>query len=342
MKRVDFWVIRVTIACVGGYLLFLILSNVELFSDSASAVAETSLPNNSLNADVKIPVDDRIGNTGSGVKPTPESGVAPVGEDPLNNLGTVESSQPPSLAEVKALSSFGRRVALVIANASYSNASTLLNPLSDAASVSKTLREAGFQEVVVKTDLTYQGMRTTLREFAKLADGADWAVVYYAGHGIEFGGSNFLIPVDAHLQADRDIDLEGIELSKVIAMVEGAKRLRLIILDACRDNPFANRMRRTLGSRAIGRGLARVEPEPGTLIAYAAKHGETALDGLATRNSPYAEALVKRIRQNPPLEVRRLFDYVRDDVLEATNKKQQPFSYGSLTAKEDFYFSKPR
>lgn len=105
-----------------------------------------------------------------------------------------------------------------------------------------------------------------------------------------------MIPVDARLQADRDIDLEGIELSKVIATVEGAKRLRLIILDACRDNPFANRMRRTLGSRAIGRGLARVELEPGTLIAYAAKHGETALDGLATRNSPYAEALVKRIR----------------------------------------------
>lgn len=178
MKRVDFWVIRVTIACVGGYLLFLILSNVELFSDSASAVAESSLPNNSLNAEVKIPVDDRIGNTGPGVKPKPESDVAPVGEDSLNNLGTVESSQPPSLVEVKALSSFGRRVALVIANASYSNASTLLNPLSDAASVSKTLREAGFKEVVVKTDLTYQGTLTTLREFAKLADGADWAVVY--------------------------------------------------------------------------------------------------------------------------------------------------------------------
>jgi TonB family protein len=231
-----------------------------------------------------------------------------------------------------------RRVALVIGNAAYSNAPALINPPNDAASVSATLREAGFDTVTVKTDLSQQATLNALREFASLADAADWAVVYYAGHGIEFGGVNYLIPIDARLRADRDIDLEGVDLGKVMAAVEGAKRLRLIILDACRDNPFANQMRRTMASRSIGRGLARVEPEPGTLIAYAAKHGETAIDGVATRNSPFAEALVKRIKQSPPVEVRRLFDYVRDDVLKATNKRQQPFSYGSISAEEDFYF----
>jgi len=235
-----------------------------------------------------------------------------------------------------------RRVALVIGNARYTNAPVLTNPPSDAASVSAALREAGFQTVTVKTDLSQQATLIALREFASLADAADWAVVYYAGHGIEFGGNNYLIPVDARLQADRDIDLEGVDLGKVMAAVEGAKRLRLIILDACRDNPFANQMRRTMASRSLGRGLAKVEPEPGTLIAYAAKHGETAMDGSGTSNSPFAEALVKRIKQTPPLEIRRLFDYVRDDVLETTNNKQQPFSYGSVSAREDFFFTAPR
>lgn len=144
-----------------------------------------------------------------------------------------------------------RRVALVIGNARYTNAPVLTNPPSDAASVSAALREAGFQTVTVKTDLSQQATLIALREFASLADAADWAVVYYAGHGIEFGGNNYLIPVDARLQSDRDIDLEGVDLGKVMAAVEGAKRLRLIILDACRDNPFANQMRRTMASRSL-------------------------------------------------------------------------------------------
>ena len=254
------------------------------------------------------------------------------------SAASVVASPPPQPAPAQNL----RRVALVIGNARYSNAPVLTNPPADAASVSAALRDAGFQTVTVKTDLSQQATLTALREFSKLADAADWAVVYYAGHGIEFGGNNYLIPVDARLQADRDIDLEGVDLGKVMAAVEGAKRLRLIILDACRDNPFANQMRRTMASRSLGRGLAKVEPEPGTLIAYAAKHGETAMDGSGTSNSPFAESLVRRIKQTPPVEIRRLFDYVRDDVLKATNKKQQPFSYGSVSAEEDFFFTAPR
>jgi uncharacterized caspase-like protein len=118
--------------------------------------------------------------------------------------------------------------------------------------------------------------------------------------------------------------------------VEGASKLRLVLLDACRDNPSAQQMRRTGASRSIGRGLARIEPEAGTLVVYAAKNGETALDGDAA-NSPFAAALLARMR-TPGLEIRRLFDFVRDDVLSATDRRQQPFSYGSLSASQDFYF----
>jgi uncharacterized caspase-like protein len=114
--------------------------------------------------------------------------------------------------------------------------------------------------------------------------------------------------------------------------------LRLVILDACRDNPFANQMKRTLtvASRSVSRGLAAIEPEAGTLVVFAAKDGETALDGDGV-NSPFAAAFVKNL-QTPGVEVRRLFDYVRDDVMDVTNRKQKPFSYGSISGRQDFYF----
>jgi uncharacterized caspase-like protein len=110
----------------------------------------------------------------------------------------------------------------------------------------------------------------------------------------------------------------------------------VVLLDACRDNPFANQMRRSVASRSIGRGLAEVEPDAGTLVVYAAKHGQTALDGDGG-NSPFVTALISRMK-TPGIEVRRLFDLVRDDVLAMTNRRQQPFSYGSVSGAEDFYF----
>ena len=114
------------------------------------------------------------------------------------------------------------------------------------------------------------------------ANSADWAIVYYSGHGIELGGVNYIIPIDAKLETDRDIALETIDVGLILNSIEGAKRLRLVILDACRDNPFASQIRRTMATRSLGKGLARLEPEAGTLVVYAAKHGETALDGTAT------------------------------------------------------------
>jgi chemotaxis protein histidine kinase CheA len=155
------------------------------------------------------------------------------------------------------------------------------------------------------------------------------AVVYYAGHGIELDGTNYLIPVDATLETDADILDETMSLDRVMFAVEPTKHLRLVILDACRTNPFAKTMKRTIASRAIGRGLAKVDPSsPNTMIAFAAKAGSTAADG-DSKNSPFATALVEHLAK-PGLDLRRAFGFVRDDVLKATNNTQEPFIYGSL------------
>lgn len=230
----------------------------------------------------------------------------------------------------------GPRVALVIGNGAYRSVPVLGNPSRDAAAVATALRKAGFQKVIVENDLRKEKLEATLREFGRVAEGADWALIYYAGHGIEMSGVNYLIPVDARLETDRDVGFETVPLNHVMSAVEGAKKLRLVLLDACRDNPFASQMRRTTASRSIGRGLAPVEPQTGSLVVYAAKDGETALDGDAG-NSPFATAFIEELA-TPGIEIRKLFDLVRDDVLEATNNKQQPFTYGSVPGRQDFYF----
>jgi hypothetical protein len=246
------------------------------------------------------------------------------------------STQPAPPAASHPVPEYGRRVALVIGNGHYEHVPTLPNAVNDAEALANALTETGFQSVTLKTDLTREQILSALASFAKLADSADWAAVYYSGHGIEFRGLNYMIPIDAKLKADRDVDLEAVDVSKVLSAIEAAKKLRLVILDACRDNPFLNKMKRTIATRSINRGLSPMEPDAGMLIVYAAKHGETALDGDG-KNSPFATALINRIR-TPNLELRRLFDLVRDDVLAMTSRRQQPFSYGSLSGSEDFYF----
>ncbi len=231
-----------------------------------------------------------------------------------------------------------RRIALVIGNSAYTTVSALTNPRRDAALVADTLKKTGFSSVTVLSDVRKDELMTALRAFAQQAETADWAVVYYAGHGMEVGGVNYLIPVDARIAVDRDIEFEAVPLGQILNAAERAKKLRLVILDACRNNPFANKMKRTLevASRSTAQGLAAVEPEAGTMVVYAAKDGEVALDG-AGANSPFATALVKNL-PTPGLEVRRLFDYVRDDVMDLTKRKQKPFSYGSISGRQDFYF----
>lgn len=222
-----------------------------------------------------------------------------------------------------------KRVALVIGNSGYQNVARLDNPANDASAMSAVLKGAGFDLVESRRDLNTSEMRRALRDFSDKARGADVAVVYYAGHGIEVDGANYLIPVDAVLERDIDIYDEAFALDRILVTIEPARQLRLVILDACRDNPFAKTMKRTIGSRAIGRGLAKVEPNsPNTLIAFASKAGSTASDG-DSRNSPFTAALVKHIAK-PGLDLRRVFGFVRDEVLKNTSNRQEPYVYGSL------------
>jgi uncharacterized caspase-like protein len=197
------------------------------------------------------------------------------------------------------------------------------------------LRKVGFADVTLAEDLDNQGFNAALAKFADTAAGADWAVIYYAGHGIEIGGTNYLIPVDAKLDSDRDVVFQAMPLDRVMAATEDARGLRLIILDACRDNPFSASMKRRDASRAVTRGLSRVEPGGGTLVVYAAKAGEVASDG-GGDNSPFVTALANNLLK-PNIEVGKLFRLVRDDVLKVTDSRQEPFVYGSLPGK-DFIF----
>src|ERR1700676_891490 len=223
----------------------------------------------------------------------------------------------------------GERVALVLGNSAYRNAPPLPNPVNDGAMIAATLKNAGFDVVDSRSDLPALEMRRALRDFSDRARDADIAVIYYAGHGMEVDGTNYLIPVDAKLERDTDVYDEALSLDRILLAVEPAKQLRLVILDACRDNPFAKVMKKTAALRSIGRGLAKVEPaSPNTLIAYSAKAGSTALDGDA-QNSPFTLALAKHIA-TPGLDVRKAFGFVRDDVLKVTSNRQEPFVYGSL------------
>jgi uncharacterized caspase-like protein len=223
----------------------------------------------------------------------------------------------------------GKRVALIIGNSAYQNVPPLSNPTNDGAMMAATLKAAGFDLVDSRHDLSAIESRRALRDFSDAARDADVAVIYYAGHGMEVDGANYLVPVDAKLERDTDVYDEALSLERVLVAVEPAKQLRLVILDACRDNPFAKQMKRTVAARAIGRGLARIEPtSPNTLIAYSAKAGSTALDG-DTKDSPFTIALAKHLT-TPGLDVRRAFGFVRDDVLKSTGNRQEPFVYGSL------------
>lgn len=231
----------------------------------------------------------------------------------------------------------GRRVALVIGNGAYVNVHALPNPPRDAKLIAAALREVGFQSVISVSDLTRDKFFDALKTFAAEAEKADWAVVYYAGHGFEIGGVDYLVPVDAKLAADRDAESQAVALEQVIAAVGAARKVRLVMLDACRDNPFAPTMQRTLSLKLVDKGFSNIEPGAGFMVVYAAKHGETAMDGDGGADSPFATALAREIK-TPKIEIRKLFDIIRDDVWSATKRVQQPFTYGSPPGREDFYF----
>ena len=227
------------------------------------------------------------------------------------------------------------RIALVIGNSAYRHNAPLANPKADAEALATTLKRVGFKSVDLKLDLGREQLIDALRSFAGDAAQADWAVIYFAGHGLQIGGINYLVPVDARLASDRDVSFEAVAMDHVLNAVEGARKLRLAILDACRDNPFVKTMTRSLATRSLGRGLAAVEPHRSTLVAFAARDGQVALDG-AGSNSPFVSALIRHL-ETPGLEINLLFRKVRDEVLKLTGNDQEPFTYGSLSS-EALYF----
>ena len=231
----------------------------------------------------------------------------------------------------------GRRVALAIGNAAYRKVDPLPNPKRDASDIAAALKAAGFADALVQHDLTLKEMQRTLAAFEETASGADWAVVYYAGHAIQVDGKNYLVPVDAELKSPSDVEDETVVLDRVLARIAAAGKLRLVILDACRTNPFRRSWGGVKTRDVAERGLARVAPkEPNVLVAFAAADGEAALDGRPGENSPYVKALLKHLAL-PGVELGKLFRLVRDEVMAETGSKQRPFEYGSLSG-EDLFF----
>lgn len=228
-----------------------------------------------------------------------------------------------------------KRVALLIGNEKYEATSQLNNPANDVELMKASFEDAGFDTVTTVHDLDRASMVRALRDFEDAATGAEVAIIYYSGHGMEMNGQNFLLPVDVALKSDKDVEDEAVPLDRVQRSLEGATRLKLVILDACRNNPFEQSMTRSISTRAVSRGLARVEPESADLlVAFASKAGTVAMDGEG-KNSPFATALSKYLTE-PGVDVRIALGKVRDEVVAATNRSQEPFVYGSLGGAQIF------
>ena len=234
-----------------------------------------------------------------------------------------------ALGQIPSIAIAADRVALVVGNSDYVHAGRLPNPGNDAAAVSESLERLGF-EVTTVLDADAAEMNEALRFFSRESVRADVAAVFYAGHGIEVDGVNYLVPVDARLEQDTDVRFENVTLDMVLQATEGAS-LRLVILDACRNNPLARTMQRTGRTRSVSRGsfgeLDEEQLAPGLVVAYAAAAGTTADDGDG-RHSPYTRALLQYLEA--PAEIIQVFRWVQGTVLETTNGRQQPHLYFSL------------
>ena len=237
------------------------------------------------------------------------------------------------------------RVALVIGMSDYETITPLTNTRNDAEALAETLTEIGF-DVTRLIDVSLAELRQEMKDFSFRSETADLALIYFAGHGIEVQGENFLIPIDARPRSNVDVQNQSVSLKEMLAVVEKARVMRIVILDSCRDNPLGGSIDTNAvvqsalqatdqATRGVG-GLAPANPDRGTLVAFAAKDGQVALDG--TRgNSPYARALMEKMSK-PGLEISLMFRQVRDAVLAETQNLQEPYTYGSLTG-QPFYLT---
>src|SRR5271167_3617349 len=224
-----------------------------------------------------------------------------------------------------------RRVAFVVGNGAYKNVAQLPNPPVDAKAMARVLRNAGF-EVVEGINLTRDKMTERLLEFGKKTQGADVAVFFYAGHGIAVDGTNYLLPVDADIKSEMDVKLgSAINVDLSLDQTMNDAKVKLVFLDACRDNPFAAKLRSAKSTRSLSvqSGLAEMKSGEGTLIAFATGPGQTALDGEAGTNSPFTRALMANIA-SPGIEIQQAMTKVRAQVNEETNKNQLPWGHTNL------------
>lgn len=233
----------------------------------------------------------------------------------------------------------GKRVALVIGNSEYKHTPRLANPKNDATDMAEALKQLNFA-VTVGKDLDKAAMDRTIRDFAEALSGAQAGLFFYAGHGLQVSGQNYLVPTDAKLTSASAIDFEMVRLDLLHRTMEREANTNIIIIDACRDNPLARNLARALGTRStqIGRGFAAVESGEGTLISFSTQPGNVALDGTG-RNSPYAGALLKHIT-TPGDDLPTILINVRNEVMRETERRQVPWEHSAMTAK--FYFIPPR
>jgi uncharacterized caspase-like protein len=224
------------------------------------------------------------------------------------------------------------RVALVIGNSAYRHATELDNPKNDAADMAVAAEKLGFK-VIKGLDLDKNGMDRTIRRFAEALKGASIGMFFYAGHGLQVSGRNYLVPIDAELKTSEALDFEMVGLDVVQRIMEAASETNILFVDACRDNPLSRNLARAMGTRsgAVGRGLTQQEAGAGTLISFSTQPGNVALDGTGTRNSPYAGALAKHIATQGK-DLPAVLVQVRRDVMATTGKRQIPWEHSALTA----------
>jgi hypothetical protein len=244
-----------------------------------------------------------------------------------------------ALALAPAAMAQDKRVALVIGNSEYKETPRLENPRNDAADIAAQLKKLNFT-VLEGRDLDKAAMDRLIRDFAEALSGAQVGLFFYAGHGLQVGGQNYLVPVDAKLSTASAIDFEMVRLDLVHRTMEREASTNILMMDACRDNPLSRNLARALGTRSagIGKGLAVVESGEGTLISFSTQPGNVALDG-AGRNSPYAAAILKHIA-TPGEDLPTILINVRNDVMQETGRRQVPWEHSALTAK--FYFTAPQ
>ncbi|WGD48504.1 caspase family protein [Bradyrhizobium sp. CB1650] len=224
-----------------------------------------------------------------------------------------------------------RRVAFVVGNGAYKNVAQLPNPPIDAKAMASTLRNVGF-EVIEGSNLSRDQMTEKLLDFGRKAQGSDIAVFYYAGHGIAVGGTNYLLPVDADIKSEMDVKLgAAINIDLTLDQTMGDAKVKLVFLDACRDNPFAAKIKSNSATRSVNvqSGLAEMKSGEGTLIAFATGPGQTALDGQEGNNSPFTRALIDNITK-PGVEIQQAMTSVRAQVNEETHKGQLPWGHTNL------------